>query len=228
MNYPVKILPNKSYKLIDCDISDLTLIRHIRVDENQEIINQDTNEIKEKYIADPTSNLADLSTNLLGIFKIDYLSIEFTDIGKKKYVKDGSIDHYCNANENIKAPIFKKDFVKVSARKYFTLNIGKLNNLKIPYLYNDKPYTAYCKVTHTPMKWNFWHFSVRWLSEHDSYIHENNRIKKAWAQRICSLARASLVKFAKVDNTEFVKINSKCYINEKACWVNKLRLSIDF
>ena len=66
MNYPARLLPQSNYKKIEWsdNLHPLFLLRHTPT---QDLLD-DTNKLKEEYIAKQTDHLRDLSTNLLGEF----------------------------------------------------------------------------------------------------------------------------------------------------------------
>lgn len=67
MIYPTQLLPGINYKLIDCDISGLPLIRFIDLKDGLDIVDLNTGNIQLKYIVDPTKYIAEYSMNLLSI-----------------------------------------------------------------------------------------------------------------------------------------------------------------
>ena len=203
MKYPNRILPNANYKQITCKISDLSLVRFFKCEIDEDPIDTNTGNLQLKYIAHPTQNIADCSTNLLGIFRLDDIKIAFTTLGLSIY------NHECVPNLKVKSPIYKEHFYFDNERSYFTLNISELENLIVPFNIGADEFIAKCIVVHSPMKWNFWHFSIRWKINESEWLHENNN--KKWSKRLGSAARASIVHFAQLHEPNIIEINQKCY-----------------
>lgn len=202
LQYPKHILPSFNKKLITTDISECVLIRHFHEIPQVPILEGPSKIINQVYLLHPRSNVSDLSTNLLGVFGYDE--------GKIKILGDDF--HYYNSScapdfePNI--PKFQKDFILDNQRLFWHVLVDDIQRLQIEYPSvnkNSKSFTAVCKVFHTPMKWNFWHFSIRWLiSEKDStpfYLDnlENNKQKK-YINKIVSEARSFLSMNATTEN----------------------------
>lgn len=207
MNYPINILPNYAYRLIDCDISHLTLIRYFKVIDNDDYIEKDTGKIKQIYIANPTQQISDCSTNLLSVFQIEDIYISLTTIGNSVY------NQYCNPDEEVETPLFEHHFILDKHRKYFYINISNINNQLIPYELENETFYCKCFIVHTPMKWNFWHFSIRWKTHDDKWLHDfdNNKFKKGWVKRLSNLAKSFIANFAKIEIPEFCIIDENNY-----------------
>lgn len=162
MNYPARLLPKSNYKKIkwSTDLCPLFLLRYTLT---QDLLD-DTNKLKEECIAKQTDHLRDLSTNLLGEFLIEDNKIEV--IEKK--------DFFCewNEGENACEPVYNVDFVINEDRGYFCWNIGEIILLKFSHTdhIGNNDYQLNFKVLHTPVKCNFWHFSIRVFSENQSEI----------------------------------------------------------
>lgn len=208
MNFPEQLLPNIERKIIDCDTSEYVLVRFVELKDGLELINELEN-IELKYIADPTKHISDYSTNLLGVFEINHIAISLTDLGKQKY------NLYCLPNETVTTPEYEAEFYLNNERKYFSLKIGEIDNFTFPYEIDKVTYTGKCIVEHTPMKWNFWHFSIRWQNQDNIYLDSLNdkEIKKGWGRQLSSVARALLSQFAKLsipDNYQIIP--TACYV----------------
>lgn len=212
MDFPTELLPKENYKTIDCDISKCILVRIVKIIEEFPLINPDTGNIQLKYIADPTKQIADYSTNLLGVFEMQHLDIALTENGKLKY------NHYCNPNEIVDTPIFQTDFDNNKVEKYFTLLISELNNYEIPYENGNEKYKGVCSIEHTPMKWNFWHFSIRWKNVDKEYLHlqNENKLKRGWARQLSSAAKSLIVQFARLNEPNYFVIPKNCYTKLEA------------
>lgn len=85
MNYPSRLLPQSNYKKIEWsdDLCSLFLLRHTPT---QDLLD-DTNKLKEEYIAKQTDHLRDLSTNLLGEFSIEDNEIEVIEKDKDFFLE---------------------------------------------------------------------------------------------------------------------------------------------
>jgi hypothetical protein len=201
MNYPAKLLPQSNYKKIEWsdDLHPLFLLRHTPT---QELLD-DTNELKEEYIVKQTDHLRDLSTNLLGEFSIEDNKIEVIN---KDFFREW--DEGDDASE----PVYNEDFVINGDRGCFYWNIKKIVLLKFSYTdhVDNNNYHLNFKVLHTPVKCNFWHFSIRVFSENQkevSTLMVGSRLKKALWRR----AKEQLREYAITETPVFNKLDSKHY-----------------
>lgn len=210
MKYPIQLLPKKNYKKIDCDFNHLHLVRHIEPKNDDEIIDPETGNIKLTYIADVTRHISDYSTSLLGIFELKHIAIFLTAQGKKLYNADWS------PNSEINSPIFNTHFQLNNSRKYFTIKISNINNKPVLFMIDGIEKKASCFVEHTPMKWNFWHYSIRWINDNSEYLHEQNeklfdKPKQGWVRVLSSAARSMLVHYASTNEVDHQIIQKSCY-----------------
>lgn len=83
MNYPIEILPNPQYKMIDCDLSNYYLLRTTETNKHEELWDDEMNMLREDCICNPKERISDLSTSLFGIYNTEHIVIELTDKGKK-------------------------------------------------------------------------------------------------------------------------------------------------
>ena len=175
MNYPARLLPQSNYKKIKWsdDLHSLFLLRHTPT---QDLLD-DTNKLKEEYITKQTDHLRDLSTNLLGEFSIEDNRIEV--INKEK-------DFFCEWHEGDDAsePVYIEDFVINESRGCFYWNIGDIILLRFSHTDNidNNKYQLNFKVLHTPVKCNFWHFSIRVFSGNQEEVSDltvRDKLKKA-------------------------------------------------
>jgi len=175
MNYPTRLLPKCNYKKIkwSSDLCPLFLSRHTPtmdfLDEN--------NILRDECIAKQSDHLRDLSTNLLGFFLIEDNKIEVFE--KKK-------DFFLEWNENDSAsiPIYNEDFIVNEERGCVFWNIGEIASLIFTHTdcIDNNKYQLSFKVLHTPIKCNFWHFSIRVFSDSQievSTLTVRNSLKKA-------------------------------------------------
>lgn len=206
MNYPIDILPHSNYKLIECDLSNLTLVRSFKSINDESDIDPGTGNINLKLVAHPTENIKDYSTSLLGIFELTHLKITLTSHGKEIY------NYYCQPNEMVDPPIFQKHYSIDDERKFFCIKISEIINLVIPYTFMEQEMIAKCFICHSPMRWNYWHFSIRWLLENGEWLHESP--KKGWTKKVASTSRAILVHFIDLNTPNYYVIDRDQYVNQ--------------
>jgi len=159
IDFPTEILPSKNRKGISCELSACVIFRHYEKSSEMDKITSSDQYINQKYIASQSSNLSDLSTYLRGVFNEAHGKIEIFG-GEKEY-----FNFYCSPNEKVKTPKFEKDFRFNSNRSFWYVKIGDIDNQEIIYPSqnrNSKSFKAYSRVIHSPKRWNFWHFSIRW------------------------------------------------------------------
>jgi hypothetical protein len=205
MQFPEQILPQRSYKFIRTDLSEHFLARFVPVDAGISLIDLETGQIQQAFICQPREQVFDLSTSLLGIFEIGFLAISLTETGKAIF------NHYCEPDAETPSPVPGKDFEWIK-RPFWTVQVGKIHGKEADYRYNDSPFKATCHVQHTPMRWNYWHFSVRWQTEEDM-IHElpESERKKKWANRLAHEARSLIAQFARMDVPVYPPLNTWIY-----------------
>ncbi len=184
--FPIEILPQPSYKIIEEVLLENQLIRTTK---SKEIIDEVTGFIKDKAVCDPSLNMFDLSTSLFGVFKVEHSHIVL--INKEYY------NHYCDPNIEVETPIINQDYILDKEKGFFFLNIKDIEGQVVKYEFEGKPFEAVCRVFHTPMKWNYWHFSIRWfLLKESKYWHEleDNDRKKNWSKNKLSHSSRNLMK----------------------------------
>ena len=202
MNYPARLLPQSNYKKIEWsdNLHPLFLLRHTPT---QDLLD-DTNKLKEEYIAKQTDHLRDLSTNLLGEFSIEDNRIEIINTEK---------DFFCEWHEGDDAsePVYNEDFVINESRGCFYWNIGDIILLKFFHAdhINNCEYLLNFKILHTPVKCNFWHFSIRVFSENQevSALNVRDKLKKIlWRKAKEQLRECATTKtpyFSKLDSIHY-------------------------
>ena len=207
MIFPSEILPNKEYKIIDCSVDCCHLARTYKSIADLPIINPLTGSIQLKYVAEPTKHIADYSTNLMGIFELQHLLISLTTDGKNKFSQE------CAPDENVETPVFNEDFIVADDINYFSILVSDLDNVKVDYSFGDDKLIGICRIEHTPMRWNFWHFSIRWVNHNGDYLHQvkDNKLDSGWARRLCSAAKAIVVQYAKLTDPPYFIIPKTCY-----------------
>jgi len=207
MNYPSKILPNPIYKLISCDLSDCYLIRFTHSKKREDIFDEELNQVKQIHICDPSGNMNDLSTSLLGVFETPFIQIELSQLGKESY------NFPCDPDISIEVPVFQKDFTINESRGFWVILINDINETTVDYTKGgiDTKFKATCIIQHTPMKWNYWHFSIRWRTEEGFWHTLNDNQKKKMSKRLAHEARANIAKFAKVEEPNYSQLNHSDY-----------------
>ena len=203
MNYPSEILPNSTYKLITCDLSNHYLIRFTNSNKREDIFNEELNQVKQTEICSPSEGMNDLSTSLLGVFETSFIQIDLTDLGKEKY------NDYCEPDIEVELPIFNTDFTVKESRGFWVVLIGDINETTADYTKGDidTKFKATCIIQHTPMKWNYWHFSIRWKTEEQGFWHQlGDNQKKKLAKRLGHEARANIAKFAKIEEPNYSQL----------------------
>lgn len=205
MDYPQEILPNPDYKFIDCDLSAHLVIRFTNTSDKNQIWDFETNRIVFQHICSPEDRIDDLSMSLLGNYTTDHIFLEFTNEGKSKFME------YCEPDIEPDTPIFETDFNTDSNRHFWWIPISKIHNIQFDYTRSNEPYLATCKVQHTPMRWNYWHFSLRWSTDLGELENLEEKQRKKVAKRIGHAARVSIAHFASIENPTPAFLDSKCF-----------------
>lgn len=206
MHYPIEILPNPNYKLINCDLSDYFVIRFFNTNNTSELLDPETKKVTIQNICSPTERIDDLSMSLLGIYKPDHIYLDFTPKGKLKFLS------YCEPDIDPVIPIFENDFVLNENRHFWWIPIEKVHKKKVEYKSHDKPFVATCFVCHTPMLWNYWHFSLRWNTELGPLDKMDEKLRKKAAKRIGHSARVIISHFASIDDPDLTILPPTCYM----------------
>lgn len=206
MNFPVKLLPNSQYKYIVCDLSEYFLARFTNTNNIDELIDPVTGFIRQAHICLPSQHCSDLSTNLLGVFEVSNLQIELTEEGKEHF------KFYCEPNIEVSTPIYNKDFVLNTKRHFWIIIIGAIHNTIVDYTKSNLPFKAKCLVLHTPMKWNYWHFSIRWLTDQGFWHNLSEKEKEKLTKRLGHEARAHIANFAKIEKPNYSELEKECYL----------------
>ena len=205
MDYPQEILPNPNYKFIDCALPTHFVIRHTNTSDKNQIWDSETNRIVLQHICSPEERIDDLSMSLLGIYTPDHIFLEFTDEGNVKFME------YCDPDIDPETPVFEKEFNTNENRRFWWMPISKVHNVQFNYTRSNEPYLATCMVRHTPMLWNYWHFSLRWSTDLGELENLEERQRKKVAKRIGHAARVSISHFASIDPPIFEPLESSCF-----------------
>lgn len=211
MQYPSEILPHNTYKLISTEeIGNFFLIRHVDDQTEATILDDTTGLVQTEFIANPTRHSRDLSTSLLGVFKVEHTKIRLSQEGKNEY----SVE--CDPNENVSHPLFNIHFDIYENRTYWLIKVSNINNQIVQYTnpQNLEILNAECQIEHTPMKWNYWHFSIRWKFNDGRYWHEMDKKETdKYARKIGHETKSIISKFAQVVLPDFEIIPTSIYIN---------------
>jgi hypothetical protein len=205
MNYPQEILPNTNFKFIDCSLSDYYLIRTINTNNQELFWDKETNSLVIKYVCSPEERIDDLSMSLLGIYNIGHIYIDLTKEGKIKY------GEYCEPDEIVDSPEFEIDFINNTDKHFWCAPINKLDNTPFDYTRGKDPFKATCIVKHTPTKWNFWHFSLRWITDLGPLEDLEEKLRSKVARRIGHAARVTISHFAIIHVPEHPIIPANFY-----------------
>lgn len=209
--YPLVLLPKPGYKKITCSLGNYYLVRHTDTNNIQELINAETGLLKVEAICTPREHIDDLSTSLLGVYNFEHLPIELSYQGKCDYA------HYCNPDDVVATPIFETHFTLNDNRGCWTVLIRDIENAVADFTMgaNRDKFKAECRVLHTPMKWNYWHFSVRWyLLEREVYLYElqDEKEKGKIKKKLGNEARALIAQYAKVEQPSYTELPTPDYI----------------
>lgn len=165
MPYPIHLIPQKDYRILP--IEELSLIERlclIRFQRKKISLLPASGCIDPNSVEISTSQLGDLSNNLLGIFTIE-------DIYWGLYQVDGKMSpkyDYWDGKEECILPS-EEECYKDETREFYFLLVDTINNIPFPdvVIKRDskgnpiKTAQFIIKVSHTPTKCNFWHFSLR-------------------------------------------------------------------
>lgn len=208
MQYPKKLLPKERYKLILDGLDGAYLIRSTKTKED---LKNESGEIKIEHICSPSENIQDLSTSLLGVFEPSHSYIELTPEGKEVYAKE-----YCTPDCEVDAPIYETHFDWDESKGFWFVKIEFIEGQLAEYINSSPSLKATCSVQHTPMKWNFWHFSIRWRFEDGRFYHElpdSERKKDRLRKRLSHEARSIIAKFADTVEPNYSELNTQYYIS---------------
>ncbi len=208
MNYPTRILPQLSYKSIECDLSSHYLIRFTNTNNINDIINPETGFIRQEHICTPRKRASDLSTSLLGVFETKHIQIQLTEIGKAKY------GGYCAPDLQLDPPIFNHDFELNTLRHFWVIKIQHILNAEVHYETSNLPFKANSVVQHTPMKWNFWHFSIRWKTDSGFWHELTEKEQEKLAKRLGHEVRAYISKYARVEEPSYEELDTSFYLKQ--------------
>lgn len=202
MVYPDRLLPRPNYRPIS-DIEALNSYFLQRSTPDSDVIDPETNTIKPSYISFQSGHLHDLSTNLISVFVPE--DRFWRIVGEKK-------DYYTrelwSVGETVVTPFHPNDFEYIDTLGAIYFLIHQLNGLSISYNIGDQDgFIAICKILHTPVRSNFWHFSLRWFNEEGDVLLQ----KGSWKKRMLTSARAALIEFGVISEPKIQKIDISLY-----------------
>ncbi len=201
--YPSEILPNPNYKHINSDLFNHYLIRFTTTNNREDIYDETLKQVKQEHICTPRDRMNDLSTSLLGVYDTKHIHIELTELGNEKF---GS---YCEPDEDVIPPEYQTEFINNPNRGFWVILIKKINGIRADYTNPNisKQCNAICKIQHTPAKWNYWHFSIRWDLGDGIYWHQlPEKEKKKMAKRLGGETRSIIAKYAEIEEPNYSQL----------------------
>ena len=147
--------------------------------------------------------------SLFGVYTEQHINLTFTDLGNERY------NHYCQPDANVPVPVLEEDFTDEDGRRgYWCVPVNKLADFAI-FLYQGKDQlTATCRVVHTPMRWNYWHHSLRWeISTGPMEEIADKKLRENTARKIGHSARVAISHFAKSTVPGTPALAKTCYCN---------------
>lgn len=191
--YPTEILPGERKKLIHTLPANSCLIRKI----NTSLPNWFDEEIKKPRmvaLCSPKEGMRDLSTGLLGVFRSEHFQLDFSNHNR-------SFFEPCAADDIVPIPIIDSDYAMQESTPFVVyFCVEKIKSLTFDYQFAENTYSSNCLVAHTPAKWNYWHFSIRWDS-HEGEIQHFEKPPK-WVSRLCEQARHILYQHMKLNKSD--------------------------
>ena len=157
MKYPVRLLPRKNYRKVRLeDLSDQTsLVRSALTFE----VEDDFGFLRTDAIVSRANDCADMSCNHNGMCEIKDLHIYIKDSKERNERWDEASDSKISDDEWLfkdpKPPLFINQIKKIHNKKY--------PDIKRPVGNKIESISIICKVIHDPMKYNFWHFEIRYF-----------------------------------------------------------------
>lgn len=197
--YPTHLLPRSEYRIIEQDNlhshPDMFLIRHIESDKINYI--DGTNTLNPDCITIQSNHLHDLSCNLLGIFKEKDVC----------YVINKDIENPLWFEGTVDAPS-QEEFTIDEKRGHYFVNIDLLLKTTFP---TNQGGTCSFVIIHTPVKYNFWHVSIRVLDS-DGIEVNNSEKSNSQKRKIWTIARDFLL----TDEIISQSVSSHTIIPEKS------------
>lgn len=194
MLYPERLLPQARFYTINHDLRDIDAWL-IRYTDHRDILDPHSGHLLPSCVAPQTNHLHDLSTSLLGVFTIGDIVWQIVGDNKPYFIG------LWKSGETVQTPVFEQDFVQSSERGFFLLRVADLNGQQIKYNVSENDnLTAVCRVLHTPIRANFWHFSVRWFTLEGDVMKQNG----SWKRRLLTSCRALICQFARFEEPDCI------------------------
>lgn len=206
MKYPVHILPNPAYKLIGCDLNGNHFIRIIKNVDKTQIIDSTTGNLKVEHICSPREHISDLSVSLLGVYTENEIWISLTKEANPIY------STYCNPDEDVRIPEFQQDYVYNANNHFWCIPVEKIHNQLFDYTLGvDGQFVTLCQVYHTPMRWNYWHYSIRWCINQNMLEDLEKNEKDKYARKIAHNVRVLFSEYARISVPDYKPLESVHY-----------------
>ena len=181
--YPDRLLPRAGYAEIEPEVlaeeRGLCFVRHYEGDEPKFIAEGSTT-LDPSCIKIPSGRLDDLSNNLLGVFKpsdVDYGIVKGVE-NPDWHTGDGAVSPPAEG-EYFKKQRFAYYIPVDSVLKEFPDNLADNSGAKYHFV-----------VLHTPVKYNFWHISIRVFTADGIHVQS---LSRSAAKRINSKVRDYLI-----------------------------------
>jgi hypothetical protein len=205
--YPVEILPSANKKHIECDTSNYYFLRNIDLVKDIPIWNE-LGQLNANYFCNPSHNIRDFSVSLAGHFKVDHTKIRLTHKGKTDFGE-------CDPNFQGSPPVKTIDYNLNDSALYWSIMVSLMNNVVAKIKRGDDDVSAVSYIKHTPMKWNFWHFSIRWLVDGIDLVENPNGLNPsqldAIFKKIGGKIRAQLATHIQPDHPIFLILPDNCF-----------------
>jgi len=211
VSFPTILLPQPNYKYIDCSLGEFFLVRYFDLAEHTPI-HDENDDITSDYICSPRGNIQDLSTSLLSHFIYDDTKIKLTAEGNAMF------GEYCLPSYKGERLYSPEHFDIKEDRKFWVIPAGLFDGIKVTITLGTTDVEAVSYIQHTPMKWNFWHFSLRWIVETRGdlliWTDVDDREAKKIRDKIGSKARSKLAALARYNfhGPQFI-LKPQCFQN---------------
>lgn len=204
MKYPIRLLPQPNFRKIQVpEIRDKYYL--LRSTKDKDFIDPITGKIKIEYLVEDETiaHLRDFSTNLLGVFTIRDSQWHYKSSERKLLL----LSEWNEGEEGL-CPNIPEDIELNTEKGCVFIPINEVHEREVPHRsLNFK--RLECKVLHTPIKSNFWHFSIRWYFDGLS--------KENWTKGIKNLmkttGRSFLIEVIKFEEPNYIQISQNLYLN---------------
>lgn len=198
MEFPERLLPQPHFTFIDFEAVSrpgLVLTRHTETTD----IWDEHNRLKSGHVSFQTDHLHDYSTNLLGHFQADDIHW--------KWPKDSPFTALWQLGQRVDPPVWLNEVDWVDNRGAFFLAVPDCHQVAFTVETPTGVVQATCYVLHTPVCGNFWHCSLRWLSnEEDVTVWKPNSRK-----HILKAARTFIIQHARAAQPVYESVPADKY-----------------